>query len=86
MLRRLRRVCEKEYNVSPTFIVTSATIANPQMHVKTLLGTASNLHGTLYGLIDHHPKISFTIRIADPGKYMSLIVSANRHLDSRDSK
>ena len=28
--------------MSPTFIVTSATIANPQMHVKTLLGNGSS--------------------------------------------
>lgn len=38
VLRRLRRLCEREYGSFPTFVVTSATIANPQQHVRALLG------------------------------------------------
>ena len=38
VLRRLRRVCEREYGSSPTFVVTSATSADPARHVADLLG------------------------------------------------
>lgn len=38
VLRRLRRICEREYGSSPRFIVTSATVANPAEHVEELLG------------------------------------------------
>ena len=38
VLRRLRRVCERCYGVRPSFVVTSATVANPQQHVQELLG------------------------------------------------
>ena len=43
VLRRLRRICARLYNVHPTFVVTSATVANPQQHVQNLLG-ARTLH------------------------------------------
>ena len=39
VLRRLRRICQREYRRSPQFIVASATIANPQEHIQQLLGT-----------------------------------------------
>ncbi|KAK9816796.1 hypothetical protein WJX72_005198 [[Myrmecia] bisecta] len=38
VLRRLRRLCERQYNSLPRFVVTSATVANPQHHVQDLLG------------------------------------------------
>jgi ATP-dependent helicase YprA (DUF1998 family) len=38
VFRRLRRICEREYGSSPTFAVASATSANPEQHVKDLLG------------------------------------------------
>lgn len=38
VLRRLRRLCAREYQSRPVFVVTSATIANPQEHVQALLG------------------------------------------------
>lgn len=38
VLRRLRRICQREYRRSPQFIVASATIANPQEHIQQLLG------------------------------------------------
>ena len=38
VLRRLRRVCERQYGSSPTFVVTSATSADPARHVADLLG------------------------------------------------
>ena len=39
VLRRLRRICQREYRCCPQFIVASATIANPQEHIQQLLGT-----------------------------------------------
>ncbi len=38
VLRRLRRICQREYRRCPQFIVASATIANPQEHIQQLLG------------------------------------------------
>ena len=38
VLRRLRRLCERFYRAHPTFVVTSATVANPKEHVQELLG------------------------------------------------
>lgn len=38
VLRRLRRVCQREYRRAPQFIVASATIANPREHIQQLLG------------------------------------------------
>ena len=38
LVRRLRRVCQRVYQSNPTFVVTSATIANPVEHVGRLLG------------------------------------------------
>lgn len=38
VLRRLRRLCERFYKARPTFVVTSATVANPREHVQELLG------------------------------------------------
>jgi len=38
ILRRLRRICARVYGASPTFIVCTATCANPQEHAQTLVG------------------------------------------------
>ena len=38
VLRRLRRVCSRIYNIEPIFAVTTATVANPKQHACTLLG------------------------------------------------
>lgn len=38
VLRRLQRICQREYRRDPRFIVASATIANPQEHIQQLLG------------------------------------------------
>eukprot|EP00891_Asterochloris_glomerata_P009914 jgi/Astpho2/9914/e_gw1.00152.3.1_t len=38
VLRRLRRLCHYQYHCSPTFVITSATVANPESHVQELLG------------------------------------------------
>lgn len=38
VLRRLQRICQREYRREPRFIVASATIANPQEHIQQLLG------------------------------------------------
>lgn len=38
VLRRLRRLCQRVYDSSPTFVVTTATVANPQEHACQLLG------------------------------------------------
>lgn len=38
VLRRLTRVCERCYNCWPRFVMTSATVANPQQHAQELLG------------------------------------------------
>ena len=43
VLRRLRRLCEREYRAHPVFVVTSATIANPEQHVRNLLGARPRL-------------------------------------------
>lgn len=42
VIRRLRRICA-HYGVNPTFIATSATIANPQELAETLVGEAFEL-------------------------------------------
>lgn len=31
VLRRLRRICKNQYQSSPKFVMTSATIANPEV-------------------------------------------------------
>ena len=41
VLRRLRRLCHYQYHCSPTFVITSATVANPESHVQALLGEPS---------------------------------------------
>ena len=41
VLRRLRRICQREYRRCPQFIVASATIANPQEHIQQLLGMSA---------------------------------------------
>ncbi len=41
VLRRLQRICQREYRRDPRFIVASATIANPQEHIQQLLGDGS---------------------------------------------
>lgn len=41
VLRRLRRVCGLVYGSSPTFAVTTATLANPGDHARNLLGVES---------------------------------------------
>lgn len=38
VLRRLHRLCAREYGRQPRFIVASATIANPREHIQSLLG------------------------------------------------
>jgi ATP-dependent helicase YprA (DUF1998 family) len=38
VLRRLRRLCLRAYSCTPTFVVTSATIANPQQHAQVRHG------------------------------------------------
>ena len=38
VVRRLRRLCREVYGGDPTFIVTSATIANPREHAADLVG------------------------------------------------
>ena len=38
VLRRLRRLCEREYGARPVFAVTTATVANPREHARELLG------------------------------------------------
>ena len=43
VLRRLRRLCHYQYHCSPTFVITSATVANPESHVKELLGEPSRV-------------------------------------------
>lgn len=43
VLRRLRRICQREYRRCPQFIVASATIANPQEHIQQLLGTSATI-------------------------------------------
>ena len=48
VLRRLRRLCEREYRAHPVFVVTSATIANPEQHVRNLLGARPRLACTMH--------------------------------------
>lgn len=38
VLRRLQRLCRRVYASSPTFVATTATVANPQEHAARLLG------------------------------------------------
>lgn len=41
VMRRLRRLCHREYHTDPRFVITSATIANPDGHAANLLGELS---------------------------------------------
>lgn len=41
VLRRLRRICWREYGRAPVFAVTSATSSKPEQHVSALLGVDS---------------------------------------------
>lgn len=41
ILRRLRRLCYHLYGTQPTFIVSSATVANPREHAMELIGLRS---------------------------------------------
>ena len=62
VLRRLRRLCERFYNAHPTFVVTSATVANPKEHVQELLGNAqpATLHRSLRrAWTPQHPRPPF---------------------------
>lgn len=58
VLRRLRRICARLYNVHPTFVVTSATVANPREHVQNLLGghqaAALSVDNTVVCQLDMH--------------------------------
>ena len=38
VLRRLQRICQRQFRRYPTFLVTSATIGNPAGHAAELLG------------------------------------------------
>ncbi len=54
VLRRLQRICHREYRRDPCFMVASATIANPQEHIQQLLGETwviFSCHNTCTGLI-----------------------------------
>ena len=41
VLRRLRRLCSRTYASSPTFVMCTATVANPGEHARRLLGVAA---------------------------------------------
>ena len=41
VMRRLRRLCHREYRSDPRFVITSATIANPDGHAASLLGESA---------------------------------------------
>ena len=45
VVRRLRRVCREAYGAEPTFVVSSATIANPREHAEALAGTRRRVAG-----------------------------------------
>ncbi|GBG90630.1 hypothetical protein CBR_g50975 [Chara braunii] len=38
IIRRLRRICSRVFGVHPTFVVCSATVANPKEHAQELIG------------------------------------------------
>lgn len=54
--RRLRRVCEREHGAAPTFVVTSATSADPARHVRDLLGV-DDVHVITDDGSPHAPRI-----------------------------
>ena len=56
VLRRLRRVCEREYGTSPTFVVASATSAEPARHARELLGV-KDLRVVLRDGSPHGPRV-----------------------------
>ncbi|BDA42593.1 probable ATP-dependent helicase hrq1 [Coccomyxa sp. Obi] len=55
VLRRLQRICQREYRRDPRFMVASATIANPQEHIQQLLGVP-NVHVVSEDGSPHGPK------------------------------
>ena len=60
VLRRLRRLCERAYGIRPTFVVTTATVANPREHACALLGVEEVEGEQLFFCFVFYRKDSYT--------------------------
>ena len=80
VLRRLRRLCEREFGVQPKFVVSSATISNADEHAAQLTGIGRESWSVVAR--DGSPRGQKTFVLWNPPLYRAKQRSALRRLSS----